>query len=330
MKSALFCIGSPFQSLCAVEAMSYFKIEKYDFIVIDDGARLSQIEYFLKSKGVTYSVIPFHVSAYKSIIRVLRLLNLWSGKYDYLFMGDYRLTGNRLECIQYVKNGGKVYFLDDGNYVVNFAQGSIILSQISNIRNKLFGFFCKIRRITWKNFYTIYAKDIDLPGYNIVENNFKSLQTKSKSLSDDVYFIGTNPKGEGGYCDYLGIDYDVYLKTVSDILIELKEKNKTGKVYYIPHGRDLTNETKVICNRLGVIYKTCNVCIEMEIATMMYLPATILGFGSSALFTLHRMCPNTNIINLHIRGKNAKADKVYSQIDDMYNKVGISNQIINN
>ena len=27
--------------------------------------------------------------------------------------------------------------------------------------------------------------------------------------------------------------------------------------------------------------------------------------------------------------ENEKADKVYSQIDEMYNKVGISNQIIN-
>ena len=46
MKSALLCIGFPFQSLCAVEAISYFKIEKYDFIVIDDGARSSQIENY--------------------------------------------------------------------------------------------------------------------------------------------------------------------------------------------------------------------------------------------------------------------------------------------
>lgn len=329
MKSALFCIGSPFQALCAVEAISYFNIKKYNFIVIDDGARLSQIEYYLKYKGIKYKVIPFHVSAINSFIRIIGLVNFWSGNYDYLFMGDFRLTGNRLECITSVKKRGKVFFLDDGNYVVDLANGTIKSSVITKIRNYLFDLFCRIRHISWRNFYTIYAKDVKLNGFNVIDNKFQSLQSKSCDLSNDIYFIGTNPIGEGGYCDYLGIDYNIYLNTLFDTLKDLKTKSGAGDVYYIPHGRDLTNETQEICKRIGVIYKKCDMCIEMEIARLIKMPSEIVGFGSSALFTLNRMCPNTHIINLHIRGKNAKTDKLYCQIDDMYNKVGISNQIIN-
>lgn len=328
-KNALVCVGSPFQTLCAVDALSYFDIDSYDFIVIDDGTRLFQIENFLNLKGIVYKVIPFHVSTCISLKRIVGLFNIWSGKYDYLFMGDYRLTGNRLECIPYVKYGGKVFFLDDGTYIVDLANSTIKTTLITKIRNSLFDFICKIRSISWRNFYTIYANNITLEGFNVVENKFKSLQTKCCNLSNDVYFIGTNPLGEGvSYCRFLDIDYKEYLSKLSDVLEDIKLRNKTGEIYYIPHGRDFTNETKEVCNRLGIIYKKCNMCIEMEFATLNALPSIIVGFGSTALFTLRRMCPNTNIINLHILGKNKKANFIYMKIADLYSKVGITNQII--
>lgn len=328
MASALICIGSPLQALCAVEALQYFEITQYEIKVIDDGARLSQIENYLKGKRLEYSVVPFHVSSMESVRRIFNVLNFYSGKYDYLLMGDYRLIGYRLCYLPYIKNGGKIVFLDDGSYIVSLANGNLPETTTTKLRNKISETICRLRCISCKNLYTIYAKDISMAGYNIIENRFFTIKAKNDIIGNDTYVIGTNPLGKGGYCTYLGVDYESYKSKLYDFLVETKRKSGKGDVYYIPHGRDLSQETMDICERADVKYQKCHVCVEMFVTTLDSLPKRIIGFGSSALYTLHYISPKSEIINVLIPGTIKSSMQEYENIGIMYAKVGILNKII--
>lgn len=325
MANALICVGSPLQAICAVEAISEYNIENYRLLVIDDGTRIGQIERFLNKEKIEYTVIPYHVSLWKNICRLIGLFNPFKGKYDYLIMGDYRLTGNRIECIPLIKYRGKIIYLDDGSYIVSWSKGLIEEKSITKLRNRLMEMACEIRGISYKNIFTMFSKDIQMPGYNIQENLLTQLQISSDSIGHEVFFIGTNPLGEGGYCTFMGIDFSHYLEVLKRMLSDIREKNKDARIIYIPHGRDISEETRDICNELGIEYKKMPVCIELYVLTLKTSPKEIWGFGSTALYTLRRLCPGSELVNITIEGTIENSVEQYKELADIYEKNGINN-----
>ena len=318
--NALICIGSPLQAICAVEAISAYQINNYDFRVIDDGTRLGQIEKFLNKKNIKYRVIPFHVSAWKNICRLIGAFNPFLGKYDFLFIGDYRLTGNRMESIPLLKIGGNIVFLDDGSYIVNWSRGLLKQTFIVKFRNLLMNFVCELRKISYKNVFTIFASDIKMEGFKIRENRMESLSLSQKPLGDIVYFIGTNPSS---YCSSLGIKHQVYFDKLRKILHDIRSLNLNKEIVYIPHGRDNTTETVEICKDENIRYQKLSVCIELFVLNLNICPTEILGLGSSALYTLKTMCPNSMITNILMKGSSDSAYDQYCGIAKVYEHKGI-------
>lgn len=49
-KSAIICVASPLQALCAIEAIKHFKIENYRLYVVNDNISLSNIVEVLGEK----------------------------------------------------------------------------------------------------------------------------------------------------------------------------------------------------------------------------------------------------------------------------------------
>ena len=327
MTDALICIGSPLQAICAVEAIREYRIEKYKLFVIDDGTRLNQIKRFLDDKGMEYSVIPFHVPSWKNILRMVGCFNPFRGTYDYLLMGDYRLTGYRMEYLPLVKNGGKIVFLDDGSYIVSWAKGLIEEKGITKLRNKMMETVCKFRGISHNNIFTMFAKDIQMPDYNIKENHLTQLQMSEDTISNDIYFIGTNPNplGEGGYCPFMEIDFSYYLSVLENLLSKLQRCNPHSRIIYIPHGRDVSEETKDICERLNITYMKIPTCVELFVLSLGCCPKEIWGFSSTALYTLRRLCGRTRIYNVIIKGANSNAFEQYREIAAIYSHNNMEN-----
>jgi hypothetical protein len=240
-------------------------------------------------------------------------------------MGDYRLTGHKMEYVPLIKNGGKILYLDDGSYIISWSKGLIVEKKITKLRNWLMGIVCRLRRISDRNIFTVFAKDIDMPNYNIKENRLTQLQMSSAPTSDDIYIIGTNPVGEGGYCAFLGIEISHYYDVLRENLTETRKKNKNSHIVYIPHGRDFSEETKTICKELKIEYKKLPVCIELYILSLQRRPKEIWGFGSTALYTLQRLCPKTRLTNITINGTVDNAVEQYREIAHLYGKNGIKN-----
>lgn len=326
MTTALICVGSPLQAICAIEAIFVYRIDIYKLFVIDDGFRLEQIKKFLDERKVVFSVIPYHVHIWKNIYRLIGLLNPFIGCYDYLLMGDYRLIGNRMEYIPLIKNGGKIIYLDDGTYIISLAKGQIDYSTTMRFRNKLMDVICKYRRISDKNLFTIFANDIAVSGFDILENQLLQLQMKSFILDDTIYFIGTSPID---YCTYMGIYINQYVTYVENILSIIKERNPETQVIYIPHGRDMTKETQMICKKLDIVYRRIPICIEIYMLSLSACPKEVWGIGSTALFTLKRMLPNTKFTNVTIKGTIEDSVRQYKEIASLYTKNGINHMELN-
>lgn len=322
MASALICVGSPLQAICMVEAISEYSIDTYRLLVIDDGTRLGQIEYFLNKERLVFTVIPYHVSSWKNIIRLIGLFNPFKGKYDYLIMGDYRLTGNKIEYIPFIKNHGQIIYLDDGSYIISLSKGLMKETAVTKVRNRLIGLVCKHRGIINNNLFTIFSKDLCFKGFSVKENCLRHFQKRSISLGNDIYFVGTNPVG---YCTFLGIDYYHYLDVLRSILLEILQNNPEVHIVYVPHGRDVSNETIDICKQLNIEYKRLSICIELFMLSLDRCPKEIWGVGSSALYTLRRLFNDTIIKNVTIQGTNCNSLREYKEIADVYEKNDIEN-----
>lgn len=328
MTNALICIGSPLQALCAVEAIAEYKVDKYKLYVIDDGTRLNQIKNYLDSKSLEYFVIPFHVPVWKNILRMIMCLNPIKGKYNYLFMGDYRLTGNRMEYVPLVKNDGKIIYLDDGTYIVSWSKGLLSETKLSKIRNVFLNAVCKLRGISHKNVFTMFAKDIMIDGYSVRENRFSQIQLLSAGMDETIYFVGTNPLGDSGYCTALGLDFKYYMSNLRKVLLDIKTQNPSSHIVYIPHGRDISLETIRLCEQLGVEYRKIQVCIELFVLSLKCCPKEIWGVGSTALYTLRKLCKETKVVNIIFRGSKSEAFQEYIEIADVFKRNGIENVLI--
>lgn len=325
MRKAIICIGSPLQAICAIEAIVKYEIDVYDMYVIDEGVRLGQIEEFLKGKNINFTVIPYHVTFWKSIFRIIGAFNVFKGKYDYLLMGDYRLTGNKLECVPLVKSGGTIIYLDDGAYIVSWSKGLIVETKNTRIRNWMIDFICRLRNISHKNLFTIFYSDIVMPGYSIQENCLSQLQMSSTTIGEDIYIIGTNPLGDSGYCKYMGIEYSHYLDIVDNLLFNIRQREPQAHIVYIPHGRDKSEETINICNRLGIEFKRLSVCVELFVLSLDKCPKEIWGYGSTALYTLRKLCKGTKINNIIIEGTNTNSNEEYRELSELYSRNNIEN-----
>lgn len=325
MTDALICIGSPLQAICAVEAIAEYKIDQYEFFVIDDGVRLSQIKKFLDERTIVYTVVPYHIPLWKNILRVINVVNPFIGQYDLLLMGDYRLSSNRMEYVPLVKNGGKIVYLDDGTYIVGWAKGLLVETRITRIRNRIMDIVCGLRGISYKNLFTMFANDITMHGYSVRNNTLSQLQMFSKTIGDDIFFIGTTPLGASGYCTHMGIDYDYYLKVLDRLLFDIRRCNPKRHIIYVPHGRDTSKETLNICKRLRIEYERLPECVELYALSAKNNPKEIWGFGSTALYTLCKLCKGTKITNVIIQGTNSNSLEEYRWLSIIYSQNNINN-----
>lgn len=323
MKNALICIASPLQAICAVEAISVYEIDKYELFVIGESTRLSQMEIFLNERDIVYTVIPYHVSLWKNLARMIGLLNPFRGKYDMLLMGDYRLTSNRMEYVPLVKSGGEIVYLDDGAYIIGWSKGLMLETKITKLRNWLMDKVCGLRRISDKNIFTMFSRDVVMHDYLVRENTLSQFQLSSTTQGNEIYFIGTNPIGKDGYCMYMGIDYAHYLNVIEKVLTEIALVHPHAHIMYIPHGRDRSKETVEICNRLNVEYRPLSECVELYVLSQNKYPMEVWGVGSTALYTLRYLCRDTKVVNVLIQGSNSNSLEEYRGISDIYTRNNI-------
>ena len=101
---ALFVIGSPLQAICAAEAVNYYGLNDYKILVVNARLRQEQVIKVFSELQLPCSVVNISHMFVALLKSFLKVLFCFRGKYDILFMGDYRNITAKNVYLPYVKN----------------------------------------------------------------------------------------------------------------------------------------------------------------------------------------------------------------------------------
>ena len=110
---SIFVVTSPFQALCAFNAIKAFEITDYRFyLALIEDIRNEQLFTLFQQQGIAYEVV--NVEKLTKTDRLQFLLPHFS-RYKRLFIGDARNISQYFIGLSKVSNGGCMVYLDDGN-----------------------------------------------------------------------------------------------------------------------------------------------------------------------------------------------------------------------
>lgn len=321
MNNAIFFIRSPFQMLCAINALQTFNVNG-DFIIIKEaGDRYLQVENMAKMNGLSYKITgPQEMPMLDKYLAVLKYAfqNKSDKVYDYVFVGDFRNINTTAYAMSFANKGAKLIYLDDGSNMIPLLQNQHRWTSVEKFKRLLNKILFMKKRIQGVCYYTIYS-DIHNNKYNIVPNDMSHIANKARQDSV-VLFIGTS---SDVYCRSLGIEKDRYLKICRQLFRSIHLNNPGTHILYIPHGRENMQKVFDLCYEENIEVKKLDICIEYYLTLNGIKPYLVAGFGSNALFTIKKMFPETQVVNFFIKGNDKKAYEEYDNISKYYEANGI-------
>lgn len=298
IKQVLFIISSPFQAICAFEAISKFQIESYDFVILltPNDNRREQIYFFLDSNNIKYNVLLIDKISIRRLGKIYCLIREKIEKrYNLLFVGDYFDLTHLFLSIILSKLYSKIVFLDDGASSIKALAGQYMYGYWYGFKRAILNVFLSIKMISRNTYFTIYDK-IETAKFNIVSNElsqFRNNLVGSDSMVACV--VGTNIEV---YCIVYNLSESQYLSFLKGILVDLK--NRYEKVIYSPHGRCKNIDVLGICHELDIEVKYSRVSVEVDYLYDRISPKLIVAFDSTALYTLKTIFLNSDFINYQL------------------------------
>ena len=313
---SLFIICSPFQALNAFEAIHKLEIKDYKFILwLQEGdPRNNQLFRLLQERGISYEI--GHNKKYGRIWKLLRLLPKYN-RYKRAFIGDYRNDNLYRIAYERISNNSCLIYLDDGGASISLLNGRRTPSQSNKLR--FVRLFKSIRNVTFGRHVFTHYDGVNEVGFNVYTHHFETLSFTDNRKQKGVYIIGTNPER---YAYAHDMDMNTIWAEMEKILQMIKRMHPNKTIIYVPHGRDTFPNMEEMCNKIGIIFKKANISVELLLLEMADSPETVYGFNSSALYSIKKMMPHTEVITL-LYTRPYKLHDNYISIADYYQKNGI-------
>jgi hypothetical protein len=316
MSKTLFIVISPFQALCALEAINHFKIQSYDFLIpYSDTYGLNNIENLLNMKG-----IPFTIKYAPHIIRdVIPLIFTQHSYYKSIFIGYYySLTLYAFASI-YASFRAKICYLDDGAQTLEIFSDPFA-KRCKNIRQKmilsLYKLLFALKCTSKFSFFTIY--DVVSNRFNIIRNDLSLLRSGIMSEQKGIYIIGTNSS-------ILEFKDHSYTDLITQLHKYLIHHYPLSTVYYCQHRRDTNSElNNSLCNKLGIEIFNTEISVEYDFPYKKINPILVIGFTSNALFTLKKIFPRTIIESVNFKLKSNSLNDSNQLIQQVFYQNGIA------
>ena len=321
-ESTLFIVESPFQCLCMLEAINHFEIKNFKvFVIYSDKYSLNSIRSLLNNYGIRFD----EFEAKHLLLDSFRILRIYKKRrYSSIFLGDCFANKEPFAYLLF-KFKGQLYYLDDGNSTICRLTESESRKINNSWRVSLFLYFTKIfsmvkcikSPIYFSIFYNVKGN------FNVEPNTLEYLITKKSHTSynensGDIFIIGTNSSALSFY-EY---SYQMILSILHKYLVK---EFPYSKYYYCPHRRDANNSSiENICHSLGFEIFNTSVSIEYDFIKKNINPLVVIGFNSTALYTLHLIYKNAKIFNIAFKLKDTNLDKDYDLIRTVYQNAGIT------
>lgn len=294
----IFVVNSPLQVLCAFEAIEYFSIKTFLFVLsIFESPRNKQLFQLMEEKKLPFMVERLDRLNYnlglKSIVKKYIIYN----RYHRAFVGDEESMAMKFYAYKYLAPCSTIAYLDDGNRTLNMLKGVRFINNTPWERKREKRFLQLTMTKDTKTYFTIYH-DIENTKYRLIPNDFTSLiarRSRKNGEKKNIYFIGTNIDI---YCQKIGLDINLYWHYLCMAFSKIKRLFPNEEIIYIPHGRDVSPITEKICYEQGVLFKRIDTSIEYYMINQNYLPVAFFSYTSTALFTLKKMFPETDSFNI--------------------------------
>lgn len=332
-----FILNSPFQLLCAMEAIKEFKIEEYEIVLAlnPNYTRNQQLKDMLDDLGLKYEVIYLNTIGtwdFKTRKGVYSK-DFKAKRYQRVFLCEYFSPKMHVLASRYATNGASLVYTDDGNSTISILKGQNRDFIKPGVRGKWewfrhtwyvrqrfrweFSRFCRMEGFfSQKNLFTIYF-DIPTRKFNIYPNNLSHLypvESKMMPLQNKALIVGTVPDR---FCKQMGMDESVLEKIIDKKMAEIAEEGYED-VIYIPHGRDVNKVIPEICKKHGVAYQKISMALEYYLIKNNIRPIYVWGINSTALLNIKKMLPETTVVNLRIIKKDAPFYKFFREVSSYY------------
>lgn len=287
---SVFSICSPYQLLCAVEAINRFKIQKFKMIICfyEGNPRNKQLITMLNHFKIKYTAVKpiLTRSGYHHTITP----NF--SKYKRGFIGDYRSDVLLYHCIQHISNNSKIVFLDDGAASIYLLSGKYTIDQ-HNKQNQI----CSLRNIEIGNHFFTQYDSISNKNISVCVNDMDYLKrlVVPKTNIGGIYFVGTNPPSYINY--YTHITLDDFKDKQEKIFSQLRQEFPNDTIYYYSHPSDNTDFIQTLCEKYNIIHQTSEMAIEFSVLASNTAPSRIYGFNSTALINIKTLIPETPVIS---------------------------------
>lgn len=318
----LLIVSSPFQALCAIEAIHHFRIKQFLFILCySNSARFKQLEALMKSRNLEYKV--FSPCTRFQSVELFRAFCPQKTDFNFAFCGNFTDNIQRMIAIKFLRRHSCIAFLDDGNNTMSLLQRKNVIKR-DPFKQWILNTCGCLRHLTFSNaFFTMYS-DVASVEYQCVTNNFESFTQKKDSQEkalQKVYIVGTNIHM---YCRKLKLQEAEYKTFLKDLCSYIKRHYPTEDIVYIPHGRDSTTIGQDVCNEEGIIYQPANISVELHLLESSGYPKAIYAYTSTALLNLKKIFPKTTVINVccHQIRESAFSDE-YELFSEYFDKHGI-------
>lgn len=319
---------SPLQILLAHEICKKYKpIYVKCFIMTYEGDnRYNKCKKLAKNYG--YDVQPVQMNDNSSRMSILRnnLSSFFSNDgFDVVIQGMFTIDFIFSFSIKLLKYSGELVITDDG--VASFQlEDSTIMERLFKTRtHKINSLIMYLRRIRHSLFFTIFD--------NITSSHYElkklSLGIRmSDKTPQGIFFVGTIqeayvPKYEPPITD---CQFDNLIdQTVKYIRMNYNEED----IFYTPHGREKETKSLQICKKWNLKYLPTEVSVEVDYPNHGLYPKVIVGFMSTALFTLRAMFPKAIVIDIRPANAYFINTDTLASTDHSEDVIGISRVYIN-
>jgi len=315
-KEALFIIDSPFQALCAFDAIFHYGISEAHFAIQEDDVVAEKTLPLICQKGKVH-ILKKEKAEISTMKWVKRTRDALPKTFHTVFIGDYYSYWQYLVASFATNFKAEMIYLDDGNSTLSiippesrtrgFGRGKLwfgILDFYNNVR------FIK------KHLYTIFDLGDHCPipyTYHdfsaLTEKNIKSCTKKG------VYVIGINS-------EKVVLRNSTYKNYLLQLNAWINKNFASEPVYFCPHRMDPTDFKPLIKQLDWKLFHTQN-SVEIDFFRQGIMPLLIIGFGSTALYTLKKMYPNSDVKTVSMDFEDEELNVCYQAIEVHYRKQGI-------
>lgn len=303
---ALFIVSSPFQAICALEAINYYKITSPHLLLFDTPIIRKMTFPILQDHGETFFL---KVAGGGNLALIKALLKQSDKiKYDIIFIGDYFSYFHYVTALFLSKRHARFIYLDDGNSTLTIMPPSSRQRGRSKRERKylkIWDFFSNVKAVN-KSFFSIYDLGEEFP-FDVEKNTLSSLVGNNVSIQSGIYVIGT----DSSFLHLKDRTYSDYLKALDKYI---RERYGEEDVYYCPHRRD-ENDFHQLVDELGWRYHDSEYGVEIDFLRKNIYPLLVVGFGSTALYTLKKIFSRTSIETIYIVFVEDHMNKAYRAIE---------------